>query len=68
MRSRLRKYVSALAAMAVAVGLRYALNPILGHELPFTPLLGAVARQAAPALRPGATKMAISASNRKLTR
>ena len=29
--------------MAVAVGLRYALNPILGHELPFTPLLGAVA-------------------------
>src|SRR6188768_2137125 len=44
LRSTTARYLFALAAVAVTVALRYLLNPLLGHQLPYsTFFLGVVA-------------------------
>src|SRR5262245_61401612 len=43
MRSGVRSYALSIAALAAAVALRFALDPVLGDALPFVTLFGAVA-------------------------
>src|SRR5262245_11398136 len=46
MRSHYKPYAISIAALALAVALRFALDPVLGEALPFVTLFGAVAAAA----------------------